>query len=262
MASGPSSGGDDRLAPWLERPEHAGVLTDFDGTLAPIVDDPAEAIPLPGAAAVLARLAGRYALVAVISGRPVAYLIDRLGTPAGLVLVGLYGLERLRDGRIVEHPEAARWRSVVDRVAVAADDAAPKGVHVERKGLSVTVHFRTAPGQSGWAEGWAERAAAATGLVVHPGRRSVELRPPVDADKGTVVDDLVPGLEAVCFLGDDRGDLAAFAALDRMAHRGINTLAVVVDSDESTLELRNSADLMVSGPAGALALLETLAGPD
>ena len=84
----------DRLAPWRSAPGSAGVLTDFDGTLAPIVDDPEAARPLDGVAPVLARLGLRYRVVAVVSGRPVAYLLDRLGSPKGVTLVGLYGLEK------------------------------------------------------------------------------------------------------------------------------------------------------------------------
>jgi trehalose 6-phosphate phosphatase len=260
VATGAAPAGGDRLAPWLRRPDRAGLLTDFDGTLSPIVDDPSAAAPLAGAARTLARLARRYAQVAVVSGRPVAYLAQRLGTTSGLILVGLYGLERIKDGVVEELPEAGRWRSVVDRVATAAEQASPAGVHIERKGLSVVLHTRTAPETSHWVEIWAARAAGATGLVAHPGKRSIELRPPVKADKGTVVEELAQGLDAVCFLGDDRGDLPAFAALGRLAHRGIHTLAVAVESDESPPELLDAADLVVAGPQGALAFLEALAG--
>ena len=250
----------DRWAPWRRRPQRAGVLSDFDGTLAPIVADPAAAEALPGAAATLARLAARYGRVAVISGRPVAYLAGQFGTPPGLVLVGLYGLERLTDGVMSEHPDAHRWRAVVDRVAEEAAAAAPPGVHVEHKGLSVTLHTRRAPAAAPWVDDWAARAAAATGLLAEPGRRSVELRPPVDADKGTVLAELAADLDAVCFLGDDRGDLPAFDALRRLAARGLDTVAVAVDSDEAPAALVTAADVVVEGPSGALRLLESLAG--
>jgi trehalose 6-phosphate phosphatase len=247
------------LAPWLDRPRQAGVLTDFDGTLSAIVDDPGAAVALPGVTAILARLAARYARVAVISGRPVAYLVDQVGLAPGLELIGLYGLQRVRDGVALQHPEAGRWRPVVDRVAAAALAAAPAGVQVEHKGLAVTLHVRTAPEQAGWMEAWATRAAAETGLEALAGRRSIELRPPVAADKGTVVDELAAGLEAICYLGDDRGDLPAFAALARLAQLGRHTLAVAVASEEAPAELLAAADLVVAGPEGARDLLEALA---
>ena len=89
---------------------------------------------------------------------------------------------------------------------------------------------------------------------------SIELRPPLDTDKGTVVMELADGLEAVCYLGDDRGDMPAFAALARMSEAGRDVLAVAVRSDESPSELLVAADLVVEGPAGVLELLEALAG--
>jgi trehalose 6-phosphate phosphatase len=252
----------DRLAPWLAGPEHAGILTDFDGTLAQIVDDPAAAVPLDGVPSVLARLALRYARVAVISGRPVTYLVERLGRESRdtrVILVGLYGLERARGGEVEEVAAATAWRPVVDLVAAAAAAEAPAGVGVEHKGLAVTLHVRTASEHLGWVEAWSATQAAATGLIAHPGRMSVELRPPVDADKGTVVEELATGLDAVCFIGDDRGDLPAFAALARLAAAGRDTLAIAVNSDEAPIELLAAADVVVDGPVGVLDLLEALA---
>jgi trehalose 6-phosphate phosphatase len=239
------------------------VFVDFDGTLAPIVELPDQARALPGAAPALGRLAGRYARVAVISGRPVAFLAQRLGPAAGTAeLVGLYGLERTRaDGGTYEvDPAAAPWRALVDAAAAAAESAAPAGLRVERKGLAVTLHFRRAPELEEWAAEFAARQAAASGLVAQAGKKSWELRPPTRIDKGTVVAELAEGLGAVCFLGDDTGDLPAFAVLGRLRAGGVETLAVAVAGPETPEAVMAGADLVVEGPAGALALLETLAG--
>lgn len=236
------------------------MFTDFDGTLAPIVTDPAAAGPLPGTPATLARLAARFARVAVISGRPVAYLLEQLPGAGQVILSGLYGLERARAGTVEQVAEAAAWRDVVARVAEAAEAEAPSGVGVERKGLAVTLHVRTVPEHAGWVSQWAAEQASRTGLVAHPGKMSVELRPPVEADKGTVVTELAAGLDAVCFLGDDRGDLPAFAALASLAAAGVHTLAVAVASDEAPTEVLEAADVVVAGPEEALSLLDGLAG--
>jgi trehalose 6-phosphate phosphatase len=243
--------------------DRAAVVTDFDGTLSPIVRDPAAARPLPGAAEVLHALARTYAKVAVVSGRPAAFLREHLGMAdqptSGLQVFGLYGLEWLEHGEVVVHPDAVRWRPVVDEAAARAEQAAPDGVHVERKGFSVTLHVRTSPDLAAWVRSWSEATAATTGLHVHPGRMSAELRPPVDVDKGTVVDALVAGASAACFLGDDLGDLPAFDALDRLAAREhADVLRVAVTSDEAPAELLERADVVVDGPPGALALLEEL----
>ena len=233
------------------------MLTDFDGTLAPIVEDPTTAAPLPGVVEVLRRLSRRYARVGVVSGRPVAYLLDRLGPD--LWLSGLYGLEAVERGRPVEAPTAGRWRPVVAGVVAAAVERfGPVDGTVEDKGLSLTLHFRRRPEQELEVRTWADAEAARTGLVVRPAKASVELHPPLDVDKGTVVEAAAAGLRAACFLGDDVGDLPAFRALDRLAATGIHTVRVVVGTSETPAELVDEADVVVEGPAGALAFLRSL----
>lgn len=248
------------LAPFLAAPQQAGILTDFDGTLAPIVDEPASAHPLAEAVDVLHRLAARYGRVAVVSGRPAAFLAARLRlTDASrLVAAGLYGMEYAQGEQVTTDPRAEEWRSVVRRAAAEAEEQAPPEVHVEHKGLSVTLHYRTGPAHARWVRQWADEHAARTGLMVHPARMSVELRPPVEIDKGTVVAKLAEGLSAVCFLGDDVGDLAAFDALDRLRAGGVATLKVVVASVEAPQALLDAGDVVVDGPVAALGVLERL----
>ncbi len=243
------------LRPLLVAPARSAVLTDFDGTLAPIVEDPAAAVPLPGVADVMARLTGRFAMAGVVSGRPVSYLVDRLGPE--LTLSGLYGLERWRQGQRVEVPGVERWRAVVAEARTLAESEL--GPVTEDKGLSLTLHFRTCPGRRDEIRGWADREAERRQLVVHEARASVELHPPLGIDKGTEVEALTEGMEAACFFGDDLGDVAAFVALDRLAATGAHTVRVAVRSDEAPTELMARADVVVDGPEGALCLLEALA---
>jgi len=244
------------FGPFVATPARSAVLTDFDGTLAPIVDDPAAARPLPAAAGILAALARRFGVAGVVSGRPVGYLVEHLGT--GLSLSGVYGLERWRDGKHQEVAEVEQWRPVVAGVVERA--RTELGPLVEDKGLSLTLHFRTAPERAGEVEAWAVAQADHHGLRLHRARASVELHPPIDIDKGTEVAALAAGMDAACFIGDDVGDLAAFDALDRLAAEGAHTVRVAVRSPESPPELLSRADWQVDGPASALALLESLAG--
>lgn len=245
------------LGPLRVDPQAAAVFSDFDGTLAPIVDDPAAARPLPGIVDVLAAVAARYGVVGVVSGRPASFLNTHLGG-RGLLLSGLYGLERVTaDSRVEAVPEAAPWQAVVDEAAAAAEEDGPAGVAVERKGLSLVLHFRTDPGRAATAERWVNDRAGATGLVVHPGRMSFELRPPVELDKGSVVAEAAGGRNT-CFLGDDTGDLTAFDALDRAAAGGAHVVKVAVRSDEAPAELLERADLVVDGPEGTLDVLRAL----
>jgi len=236
------------------------LLCDCDGTLAPIVEDPAAAAPLPESVDALHNLAGVLGRVAVVSGRPAAWLHATFGD--GLLLSGLYGLEEVDadgDGRVVEVPEAEPWRRVVDEVAGRADATAPPGVVVERKGLSVTLHHRTAPAEQPWVEGFTSHQARVTGLVATPAKASIELRPPLAFDKGTVVRRLAEGFAIVAYLGDDIGDLPAFAVLDEMAAAGVTTVKVVVASIEVPDEVRAVADVVVSGPDEVAELLSGLA---
>ena len=247
------------------------MFVDFDGTLAPIVDDPPSARPLAGAVPALERLASKYARVAVISGRPVTYLMEHVGGAgaAGVELVGLYGLERVRagsDGSVEVSAAAVPWAEAIEAAASGASSAAPPGVWVERKGLAVTLHYRGADELGDWVASYARTTAGELGLDAHPGKKSWELRPPVATDKGTMVEELAVGLGAVCYIGDDVGDLPAFAALRRLtapAGGGVVTLAVAVrGGDETPAALVDAADVVVAGPAGVLELLEALAAPD
>lgn len=245
-------------------PSRTCVITDFDGTLSAIVSDPASARPLEGAPAALRGLAERYGRVAVVSGRPAGFLAGRLGLqgrplPPSLRVVGLYGLEALGpDGRVQVAPGSEDWRDVVAEAADRAEVEAAPGVTVERKGLSVTLHWRNHPEAEAWAQSFLSRAASELGLAVHPARKSGELRPPLDIDKGTVVSALAEGFDTVCYLGDDMGDLPAFAALDGMAARGTTTVKVAVSSPEAPAELLAAADLVLDGPPAALGLLVSL----
>ena len=260
------------LGPLVLRPERTAVLTDFDGTLSPIVARPELARPLHGTGRVLARLARRYAVVAVVSGRPVSFLMEHLavpgpaGTPASTGLprfVGLYGLEWADgDGDITVEPSALAWRPVLAEVLVRLDRAAPSGVLVEPKGLAVTVHWRTAPAFEPWAVAAVAEEAARAGLESHPGRRSVELRPPLAIDKGSVTRLLVDGCAGALYLGDDLGDLPAFAALDAAAEEtGLAAVKLAVADKESAPEVLAAADLVLDGPESVLDVLEWLAEP-
>jgi trehalose 6-phosphate phosphatase len=246
----------EQLAPIRTDPGHAGILLDFDGTLAHIVDDPAAARPVEGAAELLGELAGVYRLVAVISGRPVSFLQDLL--PPVVLLSGLYGLEVARGGERVDHPHAGSWREVIEDVTLLARARGPEGMHVEPKGLSLTLHYRTRPDLQDAVHEWARRQAGRSGLIARPAKMSVELHPPIEADKGTAVDQLAAGLKAVCFVGDDVGDLPAFSALEVLAERGAKVLRVAVGGPECPDELVDRADVVVEGPEGALQLLRAL----
>jgi trehalose 6-phosphate phosphatase len=247
----------DALDALRRHPATAGVFVDFDGTLAPIVRDPTEARALPGVSDVLQQLHTRLGRLAVVSGRPVSYLVAHV--PEEVELHGLYGLESRVDGTLIEHPAAAPWRPVIDEVATdAAARIGGTGVDVEHKGLSLTVHFRRVPDAEDAAVTWARQAAADWKLHLRAAKKSLELHPPVAVDKGTVVVERSEGLRAVAYVGDDVGDLPAFEALDRLAEQGVQAVKVAVRTPDVSEALLARSHVHVEGPAGVLDLLRSI----
>jgi trehalose 6-phosphate phosphatase len=234
---------EDALARLSEDPALAAVLLDVDGTLAPIVARPELAEVPAETRAEVARLTERYALVGCISGRS-GEEARRLVGVEGVVYVGVHGLELA--------PEAERWRETLRTFAQL------EWPWLEDKGLTVALHWREAADeQTARAElqGIAERAEA-TGLEARWGRKVLELRPPVEADKGTAVRALLEerGLRRALYAGDDTTDLDAFGGLDGLEV----AVRVAVASAEAPSGLRESADLIVTSPAELLDLLRSL----
>ncbi|MHB1723986.1 MAG: trehalose-phosphatase [Acidimicrobiales bacterium] len=277
----PAAGVRAALSSLIDHPTSSAVVTDFDGTMAPIIEDPAAARPLAGIVPVLSRLADLFEKVAVVSGRPVQFLVDALGSDVGgspwpsipsdggpdlgaglgpIRLVGLYGLEWYADGQVIREPGVELWRSVIARAADRLATDAPAGIVVEPKGLTVAVHWRRAPDQRQWVTSTVAAQAGEHGLSVHAGRCSLELRPPMDVDKGAVIRQLVDGCTDACYLGDDLGDLPAFGALRQLrAEQAVQTTAIAVVDDESDPVVAAAADVVVDGPAGVLELLVWMA---
>ncbi len=236
--------GGDLLRRFAAHPERAAILLDVDGVLAPIVDVPHEAKVPEETRAELRRLHGRYALVACVSGRPAADARRIVGLDE-LVYVGEHGLELV--------PEAAEWRDRLHRLSETID-----WDDVERKPLTVTFHYRRAEDETEalrLLRAVAARASAA-GLVPRFGRKVLELRPPLDAHKGTAVAHLLEerGLQRALYAGDDTTDVDAFRALEEL-ELGV---AVAVASPEGPQELREAADLVVDSPAELLEVLRGL----
>lgn len=248
------------LAGLTERPRETGIFCDFDGCLSPIVPDPDAARPVRGASAVLARLAARYASVAIVSGRSVADLSRRIRAP-GVRLVGLHGMEELQGGTIAVVPEAEAARASVERAAarLATSMRGIRGAIVEHKGLALAVHFRRAADPleaERLATPLVIEAASDAGLEIVPGRLILEVRPAEGGHKGDAVRRIIVErkLTAALFGGDDVGDVPAFAALDGL-RPGIR---VAVASPESPSALVERADLVVGSPLEFVRLLRRL----
>lgn len=237
-------------------PARAGLFLDFDGVLADIAPQPDAARIRPAMPELLVALGRRLGRVTIISGRPVDYVAPMV--PAEIDVVGLYGLEWRAGGDRGSLPEAERWRATIGGLTDQAQAAFGAAV-VEPKGLSLTLHYRSDPASADTIRAWSAEQAARTGLEQRAAKQSVELHPPVARDKGTALMELSDGLDPVAYIGDDLGDLPAFDGLDRLAERGVATVRVVVDSDETPSALRARADVVVDGPAAVEDLLRELA---
>ena len=253
------------LAALLADPGRSVIGLDFDGTLAPIVPDPAAARALPGAAAALRRLSGQAGTLAVITGRPALEAVEYAGLAdvPGIVVLGHYGRQRWSDGQLTAPPPPAGLALARQRLPeVLAAAGAPAGTRVEDKADALAVHTRQAANPAAALDrlrGPLAGLAAEAGLALEPGRMVIELRPP-GADKGRALRELAAArpTSATMFCGDDLGDRPAFAAVAQLRAEGIPGLAVCSGSAEVT-GLADQADLVVDGPPGVVALLDGLA---
>lgn len=245
----------------VERADRSGVFLDFDGTLSEIAAVPEAAIAVRGAAEALERLAERFRLVAVVTGRRVAEVEKRLDSPRGVRFYGLYGRESGADPSNAEPLASRAVEAVLPRVLELA--AAIPGSLVEPKGPNVAIHYRLSPdpeeARSALVEALAPLAAA-VGMSLVEGKMVLELIPSGSPSKGDLVRREARGLDAVLYAGDDLADVEAFAALDDLAEAGVRTLKVAVGSRETPAALIDAADVTVEGPAGLLTMLGVLSG--
>jgi trehalose 6-phosphate phosphatase len=231
------------VARLAERPDTSAVLLDVDGTLAPIVDTPAAAAVPEETRAILRGLAGRYALVACVSGRTEDDARRVVGVDE-LVYVGEHGMGL--------DPRANQWSGELDQLVEES------GWEPERKDYSAAFHYRTAADQAAAVATLrgVERQAVSLGLRARWGRKVLEVLPPVDANKGTAVRTLLAerGLRRALYAGDDATDFEAFRGLDGLEL----AVRVAVVSEEGPNRLGQEADVIVGGTAELVELLRRL----
>jgi trehalose 6-phosphate phosphatase len=256
------------LAPLREDPGSAAILTDVDGTIAPIVQDPADsAVPEP-TRELLRTLAERYALVGCLSGRRALDARRVVGLDE-LTYSGNHGFELLLPGDEEVRPDpsldgheadAPKFVGALDR-----SELERVGIRTEDKGAIVALHWRGVDNE-GAAESVAHEIASEAewqGLVPQRGRKVLEIRPNVAINKGIAVAALLASrpVDAALYGGDDRTDVDAFTGLRTLQEDDkLSAIAcIAVASEESPPEVSGQADLTVEGPDGFTRVLETLA---
>lgn len=207
---------------WLknrERADDLALFLDFDGTLAPIVERPGDARPLEGIPELIERI-GRHIPVAVISGRGLDDVSDRLGT-SSIYIAGSHGMEI----RPPHQPAEAEER--VESLLPVLDDeearlrdhfAEVSGIEIERKRFGIAIHFRRRPEAREKVEKAIEKSIEAhPELKMGTGKMVRELQPDVDVDKGTALRIIRERIDAsqqwALYVGDDRTDEDAFEAV-------------------------------------------------
>ena len=244
----------------VRSPTTTTLCSDFDGTLAPLLEDPTLSRAIPGAVELLSRLSALLASVAVISGRPVAFLAERVDRDEShrIELFGRYGAEhQQRDGGISIPAVSAEVRQhLLDIGDEAALDAS---ILVENKAASVSLHWRANPEAKAAIFDIARRHLARGDLEVREGKMVIEFVGKGAPTKGDAVRLLCSAeITACCFLGDDLSDLDAFDALDEFEANGGAAIRIGIDSPEMPPALRDRADLVLDGPSEALQFLAEL----
>lgn len=249
-------------------PETTLVALDFDGTLAPIIDNPEQAVADPDAVAALAELGTLVGTVAVITGRPARTAVT-LGGFADLeglrsmVVLGQYGVERwdAATGVFDLPPEPAAVTAAGEELPALLESLGLGAARIEHKGRALGIHTRELQHPTKSFRRLLEPVrdlAQRHGLTVEPGRHVLEIRAP-GTDKGDALRQLVAerGATQVVFAGDDLGDLPAFEAVATLREGGLTGLLVASASHEEDA-LSSRADVVVEGPAGIAVWLREL----
>ena len=268
-----STTGEQAYAALVRAADDLVIGLDFDGTLAPIVDNPEYAHIHPDAGDVLVALAAQVRAVAVITGRPARQALDlggleEVGNAIGesgreLFVLGQYGNERWTstDRRVISPKPPRGLATFMGEIPRLLRRAEATGAWVEEKGLAVAVHTRRLDDPEGTFERLlplVSEAAKSHDLDVEPGRWVVEVRAP-GMHKGAAVRRLTDevGAKAFVFCGDDLGDVEAFKAVEELRGEGLPCLLVWAEHDDHNA-LADMADVVVDGPEGTLDLLREL----
>lgn len=236
-----------------ELPERLVLLVDIDGTISPIAPTPDLARVDFACRRALAALAAALPLVAAISGRSAAQAASIIGI-TNMVYVGNHGLERWQRGQVRPDPRAADMAWAVDAaLSQLKGKLTLPGVLYEPKGLTASVHYRLSPDPDTARQIILEALqdiAPPLPILIREGRRVVEIRPAVTADKGTAIEGLLGEYqpEGALYLGDDRTDVDAFRALHRWASQKNGwSAAIAVANLETPREVLEEADYSLGG---------------
>jgi len=198
------------------------VLTDYDGTLTPIVDHPDRAILNVNVRDLLKSLAkDRRFILAIITGRTLKEIIQLVDIK-GAYYIGNHGLEIKGPSLTFVHPIAEKLSPIISRICndLKSKFESIHGVIVEDKGLTASIHYRMTPENMIGEIKKVVRSMARSyeDFEIRHGKMVVEIRPKVFWDKGDATLWLVRklGEDGIpIYIGDDKTDEDAFKKIDR-----------------------------------------------
>lgn len=249
----------------LKSARHILLLADYDGTLTPIMDRPEMANLAKDTRQLIQALARRQGFtVGIISGRALEDLKERVGI-SGIIYAGNHGLEIEGPGISFVNPVAEELKPILRIMQHVLSGALEtiKGVFVENKGLSLSVHYRLAEEhRAGEVEKIVKKVAggaeAAGQARITAGKKVYEVRPAVNWDKGTAIKLLMKkygkggrrsGL-AVVYFGDDLTDDDAFRVIEAYG-QGISVFV-------GEAEARSAARYFLRSPTEVALFLDIL----
>jgi len=252
----------DILNVWLAKPR-VGLITDMDGTISHIVDNPDAAHVTPKNLDLLNQLQQHLTLVAVVSGRAVQDVAGKVGL-SNLTYIGNHGMEYWKNEQVVVAPEIAAYRPNIKSAIADLQAHLIDGMLLEDKQTTLSIHYRRADDPTEIAQTFkpiVETIAEQNNLMSFAGRMIFEIRPNVAINKGTAFKHLVTthNLDAALYIGDDTTDVDAFIMARHLRDTDqCYSFAVGVESDDMPPPVADNADMTVAGISDVEAFLSWL----
>jgi trehalose 6-phosphate phosphatase len=239
-----------------------GIFSDIDGTLAPIVRNPAAARISPRAKELLERLMARGAKVALVSGRGIE-AAHRIAPLEGAAYAGNHGLHIWLGGRDETTEPVRAYARQARAVLAEIGEIGTPGIEVEDKGPVLAFHYRNATDEAAARKAVMaaiEGSPTAAGFGVYEGRKVIELRPPLEINKGTAIVHLAErlGVRSAIAIGDDLTDVDMFRGVEELQRKGMAGATLAVWSEEAPEGLLESTDFWVRGVEGVEWLLDSV----
>lgn len=241
-----------------------GLISDFDGTLSPIVALPKTAEMLPIHKQLLQELLQLLPVIAIVSGRKVSELVQKVGLD-GIEYFGNHGMERWRNGEGEWAPEVNEARPSLEKlISILRSLKLDRVLGMEDKGLSVSLHFRNVNNPVKAMDslrGKLHIISTVNDLQLNEGKMIFEFRPNIPVHKGTALQTIIEAhqVRTAIYIGDNTTDADAFRTAHRLREINVcHCVAIGVHSSQTPDVIGEIADFMVEGISGVTALLQLL----